>query len=128
MKGPVRRPREPGPDLDEQGLQSERTSLAWVRTALALGVAALLGARLAHERAPLAAVVVALLGLAGAMLLMGLSERSVPGLDGDADARADASADADAEHGPSLWRLLVLCGCVMVFGAAALVLIALPGR
>ncbi|MGH3343762.1 MAG: DUF202 domain-containing protein [Carbonactinosporaceae bacterium] len=120
MNGPPQRPRAPRADLEERGLQSERTSLAWVRTALALGVAALLGARLAHERAPLAAVVVALLGLAGAMLLMGLSERAAPASGGD--------ADDGAVQGPSLWRLVVLCGCVIAFGAAALVLIALPGR
>lgn len=69
-----RQPVEPGDGPWDAGLQPERTTLAWIRTALTLTVVSLLTARLAGESGPLAAAV----GLGGttvAALLVAVQRR-----------------------------------------------------
>ncbi|RFU22061.1 DUF202 domain-containing protein [Geodermatophilus marinus] len=68
MSGP------PGPVFDD-GLQAERTALAWRRTALAMAVGAVVGGRLAAPALGLAALVVAGIGLAQAVAVAELSWR-----------------------------------------------------
>jgi uncharacterized membrane protein YidH (DUF202 family) len=63
----------PDAALDRTGLQSERTQLAWVRTALAVGALAAVAARLARDGSSMVLTVVlgltaALPGLAAAAL------------------------------------------------------------
>ncbi|MFC6017635.1 DUF202 domain-containing protein [Plantactinospora solaniradicis] len=68
-------PRHPDPDV---GLATLRTRLAWRRTALAVGVVAVLTARLALAGGTLGAVVVVLAGLGWLAVLV----VTLPGLGG----------------------------------------------
>lgn len=94
----------------DPGVQNERTSLAWVRTALGLAACALLLGRLAQLRDTPWAVGAA---LAAALLAVG-----VLGWSHDRYRRVRSTPAVPA---------LVLTLAVMVVGALALLLIALPG-
>ncbi|MBE1487637.1 DUF202 domain-containing protein [Plantactinospora soyae] len=67
MRPEPRPPRRPDPDL---GLAAVRTRLAWRRTALAVGVVAVLTARLALAGGTVGAVVAALAGLSWLAVLV----------------------------------------------------------
>jgi len=97
----------------DSGVQNERTSLAWVRTALGLAGCALLAGRLAQLRASPWAVGAA---LAAAVLAVG-----VLGWSHDRYRRVRAERPADVAT-----PALVLTVAVMTVGALALALIALP--
>ncbi|MCU1432742.1 MAG: hypothetical protein JWP95_1847 [Actinotalea sp.] len=60
---------EPGGAPRDQGLQLERTALAWRRTALALTLGPLVAARILFPDLGLAAVVLALAGMAAGIVI-----------------------------------------------------------
>ena len=97
----------------DPGVQNERTSLAWVRTALGLAGCALLAGRLAELRSSPWAMGAALAAAALAVGVLGWSH--------DRYRRVRAERPVDVAV-----AALVLAGAVMVLGALALVLIALP--
>lgn len=99
------------------GVQNERTSLAWVRTALGLAGCALLAGRLAVVRDTPWAVFAA---LAAALLAFGVL--------GWSHDRYRRTARALREERPVDFALpaLMLTGTTFVLGLLGLVLIALP--
>lgn len=98
-------------------MQNERTSLAWVRTALGLAGCALLAGRLAQLRDSSWAVGAA---LAAALLAVGV-------LGWSHDRYRRASRRMRTDHPVDFAApALVLTGAVMAIGALALLLIALP--
>jgi uncharacterized membrane protein YidH (DUF202 family) len=101
----------------DPGVQNERTSLAWVRTALGLAGCALLAGRLAQLRESPWAVGAA---LAAAVLAVG-----VVGWSHDRYRRAARRLHAERSVDFAV-PALVLTGSVMVIGTLALLLIALP--
>jgi uncharacterized membrane protein YidH (DUF202 family) len=98
------------------GVQNERTSLAWSRTALGLAGCALLAGRLAALRGSPLAV--------GAAITAALLASGVVGWSHDRYRRA-ARALRERRPVDQAWPALVLTISVCLFGALALVLIAL---
>lgn len=96
-------------EVFDEGLQAERTSLAWERTALGLAANAALLARAGGEGVPTARVVAfVLLGLAGGGLVLARSRY----LRRDAALRGGA---ADPGHAP-----LLAVGAVVVTASVAI--------
>lgn len=97
----------------DEGLQPERTSLAWVRTLLSLAAVALLCLRFlpAASGAPWTGVAPAAALLVAVVLLP-----AVP-----AHRRRACEAFADESAPPALWRSGVLVAVVVVLGTGALV-------
>ena len=101
----------------EPGVQNERTTLAWVRTALGLAGCALLAGRLAQLRDSPWAVGAALAAAALAVGVLGWSH--------DRYRRAARRLRAERPVDDAL-PALVLTFAVVTVGALALLLIALP--
>lgn len=112
--GPL--PGGPSPGHWDVGLQPERTSLAWVRTGLALVVVSLLLGRLATGSG-VAALAVSFAGLVLAATSVALAARGH-------DRRTAALHGGRYTVAPES-ALLLVCGTVVLAGAAV-VLVVLP--
>lgn len=100
----------------DAGLQPERTTLAWVRTALTMIVVSLLTARLARESGAVA-VVLALAGTVTAALLVPVQSRR--------HRRRDARLRAGEVVDPPLGAVVGAAAFTVALAAAALGLVLL---
>jgi uncharacterized membrane protein YidH (DUF202 family) len=74
------------------GLQAERTALAWQRTALAMAIGALVAGRLAVPVFGAGSLVVAVLGVVGAVVVLVVSRRRYRAVHESLSARGDLVA------------------------------------
>lgn len=102
----------------DTGLQPERTTLSWTRTALSLAVVSLLTARLAWESGLLAVVV----SLAGTVAACGIVS-----IQSHRHYHRDGRLKAGVAGEPALPAVLALTLLVVVFALFSLLLVALPG-
>jgi uncharacterized membrane protein YidH (DUF202 family) len=101
----------------DAGLQPERTTLAWVRTALTMIVVCLLASRLARETGALA-VAVALSGTTAAALLVSVQSRR--------HYRRDRYLRTGVTVDPALTAVLGATVLVVLVAACALLLVLIP--
>jgi uncharacterized membrane protein YidH (DUF202 family) len=112
------RPAEPPPGEPwDAGLQPERTTLAWVRTALTMTVVSLLAARLARDSG-LLALVVGLGGTATSAALVSAQKHR--------HYRRDTHLRTGVALEPELGAVLGATLLVVALAAAALALVLLP--
>ena len=104
--------RRPGASIDPM-LQSERTAMAWQRTALGVGG---VGALLLHSGLAVTAVVGAL-GLLAALVLLVLTETRYERIMSKVEGGEPASHEA---------LIRTVSGAVVLLAVAALVLVVLP--
>lgn len=104
----------------DQGLQPERTSLAWRRTALALVVGSLLALRILSSRAGGWALLPAVLGTAMALAVLVLSHRRYE----RQRRQIEGGQAADGSSGGGLAALTAAAACALgLVGLVGLILV-----
>ncbi|GAA3880162.1 hypothetical protein GCM10022381_23040 [Leifsonia kafniensis] len=114
----------PGPDrVFDQGLQPERTFLAWQRTVLALGVACAVAVRFTAPHFGPVAIVAGIggvgLALAAYIAVRYRYRRTHTALTQSARPEAEAETVTDALHSVSAWPIAAVAASTLLLGVLA---------